>query len=116
MQRLVLQGVVWVLLVCVVPSLLAATLETPAAGLMFKSQERVACSGSCGAADGVIAIAVKNKKGVTYKSVVKPVAGDNWTVVLDPPKGGWPLGEMTVEIFSGTEGQKQASAKIVFTK
>jgi hypothetical protein len=112
-----LQFAVGILLVTpLLPNVEAAILESPSAGKAFKAHERVACAGTCGAADGVIAVAVKNKKGVIQQSAVAAVEGELWTIVLDPPRGGWPLGEMTVEVFSGREAAKQGSAKIIFKK
>jgi hypothetical protein len=114
-QRLIHLASVIVML-CTVSSLCAATLESPKTGKTFKVGERVACAGTCGVADGAIVVAFKDKKGVIQQSVAAGVDGEAWTIIVSPPRGGWPPGEMTIEIVSGPKGKKHDSVKITFEK
>lgn len=103
-------------ILCAISSVNGATLESPKAGKVFKLGERVACAGKCVPADLAIVVAFKDKKGVVIQSAATGIDGDTWTIVLDPPRGGWPAGEMTLELISGPKGKTQDSAKITFER
>jgi hypothetical protein len=106
------------LALCVSLSALGTTIESPAKGKSFKRGERIVCAGQSDEAGGAVVVNVKQfntkiKKIVTYGSKAATLESGPWTLEVEPPTTGWPLGEMTIEIHSARRGRIESAVKIV---
>jgi hypothetical protein len=92
-------------------SVSAATIESPKEGQVFKRGEKITCAGTSDEAT-VVVIHVKNKKDVIYGDKADMLKGGPWTISVEPPRGGWPAGEYTIELFNSRKNRVDAKVKI----
>jgi hypothetical protein len=89
----------------------ATTIESPKKGQVFKRGEKITCAGT---SDEVAAfvIDVKNAKNVTCGGNSGTLKGGPWTLSIEPPQGGWRVGEYTIELHNARRKRVEATVKI----
>ena len=89
----------------------AGTIESPKKGQVFKRGEKIVCAGTMDEVTAIL-VKVKNKKDVIYGNAGDTHKGGPWTLTVEPPTGGWPVGEYTIELHNARRKRIDATVKI----